>query len=101
MSLEVFGDEGSGMDPNEADALIDAGWLTPEDAEAIKEAVSELFEEPIYEVPGKLSIRFLMRMSILRYRCDLMTPGDPVQLRMLEEAMRTLKPVELPPTAKP
>jgi hypothetical protein len=42
VSLEAWGDEGGGMDHNEHDALTGAGWLPPDEAEALQKRVGEL-----------------------------------------------------------
>ena len=84
MSLEAWGDEGDGMPPHEYDALTDAGWLTPDDAEEIKELVRALVGEAFYENGVKangVAVRFLMRMTLLQARVGL--DVSPV---MVEEA---------------
>lgn len=81
MSLEAWGDEGDGMSENECDALTGAGWVTPDDAEQIKEAVRLLVAEPLYENGAKdngVAVRFLMRLTLLQSSVGLDVPEDLV-----------------------
>jgi len=87
MSYEAWGD---GDDPN-YDHLIDAGWWPSEQAAEVKEAIDALFAEPMYENGRKadgVSVRFLMRMTMLKVAAEMLRSDDP----MAVEARDALAP---------
>lgn len=76
MSYEAWGDDGV----EEYDHLIDAGWWTSEQAEEMVEAIKALFAEQIYEdgeMAKGVSVRFLMRMHMLKDAACMAEPNDP------------------------
>lgn len=77
MSREARGDE----DDNEyacVDSLIDAGWWPSEQAQEVTDAIKALCSERMYKNNWKedgVSVRFLMRMTMLKVAAGL-TPAD-------------------------
>ena len=75
MSYEAWGDDGAETN----DHLIDAGWWTSEQAEEMAEAIKALFAEPVYEdgeMAKGISVRFLMRMQMLKDAAGIAEPDD-------------------------
>lgn len=95
MSYEAWGDGDDGQD---YDHLIDAGWLTSEQAAEIKAQVEALRREQIYEggmmVQG-INTKFLARISLLSDAVGIYVPPD-----ILEEAKRLLPSTDPQPETK-
>ncbi len=75
MSLEAWGDE-----PDYGPELPD-GWWNDEQVTGLTDAVQALCAETLYEGGKKdngVSVRFLARMSVLKYRAGLATADDPL-----------------------
>lgn len=76
MIYDAWGDDGAG----DYDHLLDAGWWPSEQAEEMVGAINALFAEPIYEDGEKangISVRFLMRMQMLKDAACMAEPNDP------------------------
>lgn len=85
MSYEAWGDN-DGLD---AEPLLEAGWWDPDRAKAVFDAIAAMYAEPIYEDanPAKgISVRFLMRFTILRDAA-----GVDVPEQFLKEARAALE----------
>lgn len=76
MIYDAWGDDGAG----DYDHLLDAGWWPSEQAEEMVGAINALFAEPIYEdgeTANGISVRFLMRMQMLKDAACMAEPNDP------------------------
>jgi hypothetical protein len=90
MSYEAWGDDDDGSD-RVVERLLNDGWWSADDAEEVKELVRALASEHIYENGRKedgVSVRFLMRLTLLRARVGLDVPT-----LMVEEAKAALTKV--------
>jgi hypothetical protein len=80
MSLEAWGDE-----PDYGPELPD-GWWGDDQVAGVTEAVQALCSETLYESGNKdlgVSVRFLARMSVLKYRAGLANADDPLIVEAL------------------
>lgn len=75
MSLEAWGDE-----PDYGPELPE-GWWDEDQVASVTDAVQALCSETLYEdgkKDGGVSVRFLSRMSVLKYRAGLAKADDPL-----------------------
>jgi hypothetical protein len=80
MSLEAWGDE-----PDYGPELPE-GWWDDDQVASVRGAVEALLAEPLYEGGNKdagVSVRFLARMSVLKYRAELATKEEPLIVEAL------------------
>lgn len=78
MSYEAWGDDDDGFD---SDRLHEAGWWPGEQAEEVTNAIKALRSEQVYEGGNKangISVRFLMRLTMLEYAAGLKGDDDPL-----------------------
>lgn len=92
MSLEVWGD-GDEDDHHSyyAEQFIKNGWWDEDTSARVIAAVKALNAEPMYEdghLANGISVRFLMRLSILSDECGLI--GDPAGQLVVAEARKEL-----------
>ena len=93
MSYEVFGDD----DPPDYEHLFEAGWWDGDQTKLVKDAISDLVAEPIYEGGKKengVSVRFLARITLLRHYAGELPSGP-----LVDEA-EVLVAAPLPPSQK-
>jgi hypothetical protein len=85
MSYEVWGDDDAG----DYDHLLDAGWWPSEQATAVTDAIKALRSETLYEGGEKangISVRFLMRLTVLANEAGILAYEDP----LVQEAIKAL-----------
>lgn len=73
MSYEAWGEP----DEPDYDHLIDAGWMTEEQATEVVDAIKALVAAPVYEGGDKvngISVEFLMRLTLLQEAAGLDVP---------------------------
>lgn len=74
MSYEVWGEPDDGPE-------LPEGWWDEDDVAGVQEAVTALCKEMLYEGGKKdngVSVRFLARMSVLRFRAGLAKKDEPL-----------------------
>lgn len=79
MSYEVWG----GGDEPDYEHLLEAGWWASEQVDEVKDAIKALRAEPVYEGgnrDGGISLRFLMRITLLEVAAGLRDGNDPLAM---------------------
>jgi len=79
MSYEVWGEPEEGPE-------LPAGWWDEDQVESVRDAVTALCNEMLYEGRNKgngVAVRFLARMQVLKLRSGLAQPDDPIVVEAL------------------